>query len=219
MDLTDFHPSHFMADPGHVRSIQRRFLRYFPEKGRVADLGCGVGVFLDLLRESGRTGCGVDSFAEYIDLCRSRGHEAYCEDIFTFLRSRPGQFDGVIGSHIIEHFHPKEGMDLLVGMRDLLRPGGILFLMTPSYHDLLVSSERFWLDMSHIRPYPLPILDAMLSHLGMTIVDKGYDPKTRVRPAIYHPRSFYRYWMAKLRFGKYYDVGDTFIVARKEAGG
>lgn len=218
MDLSDFHPSHFMASPDHVRKIQRRFLRYFPEKGRIADLGCGVGVFLDLLKESGRTGCGVDSFAQYVAQCRANGHEAFCEDVFTFLRNRRGEFDGVIASHLIEHFSPKEGMELLVAMRDLLRPGGVLFVMTPTYHDLLVSSERFWLDMSHIRPYPLPILDAMFHHLGLEVIDQGYDRQTRVQPGVLHPRSFYRHVIAKIRFGKYYDIGDAFIVGKKPAG-
>ncbi|MBI3189637.1 MAG: hypothetical protein HYZ33_03215 [Ignavibacteriales bacterium] len=101
-------------------------------------------------------------------------------------------------------------------MYNALRPDGIIFLMTPAYNDFLVSSERFWLDISHVRPYPILLLDAVFTHLGIEVIQKGYDKKTRIHPSIIHPRSFVRYWIAKLRFGKYYDVGDAFIVGRKK---
>ncbi len=213
--MKEFNPSHFMATDDTVRRIQRGFLRYFPERGLVADLGCGVGVFLDLLRASGRKGIGVDHLPSCVARCREQGLEAVQENVFTFLRNHPGRFDGVIASHLIEHFPTSEALELVHLIYDALKPGGVAFIMTPAYHDVLVSSERFWLDVSHVRPYPLRLIEAFYLHAGFAVVDQGYDPATRVRPAPWHVRSFYRWMMGKVRFGRLYDVGDAFIVGRK----
>ncbi len=215
MRAREFYPSHFMATDETVRKIQRRFVDYFPEGGTVADLGCGVGVFLDLLRKSGRNGIGVDHLEYCVSRCREQGLEAVQQNVFEFLRLHPGQLDGIMASHLIEHFSTSDGLELLQLMVEALKPNGVVFIMTPSYHDVLVSSERFWLDVSHVRPYPLRLLDAIFQHVGLTVIDQGYDPVTKVRPGIIHPRSFYRWLIGKIRFGKLYDVGDAFIVGRK----
>jgi SAM-dependent methyltransferase len=171
-----------------------------------------------LLKESGRTGVGVDLTDQYVVSLREEGFSAIRQDVFEFLKSHPATFDGVFASHLIEHFPTQDALRLLELMYESLRSGGTLLLITPSYEDIIVSGERFWLDVSHVRPYPLQLLDAVLKHLGMEITDKGHEPSTRVRPKITSPRSFVRYWVAKLRFGKLYDVGDAFIVAKKPQG-
>ena len=215
MNLSTFHANRFVADAAKTREMQRGFVRFFRKGETVADLGCGEGIFLGLLQESGVHGVGVDLTEGYVDGIRKRGMEAHCADVFDFLRAHPNAFDGVIASHLIEHFPAAQGLQLLQAMHDSLRSGGRIILVTPTYRDLLVSGERFWLDITHVRPYPLLLLTSLFEHLGLEIVDSGADPATRIRPSIVHPRSFVRYWIAKSRFGKYYDTGDTFIVGKK----
>ena len=36
--------------------------------------------------------------------------------------------------------------------------GGKLVVVTPNVADLWTMTEAFWLDLTHIRPYPLPLL-------------------------------------------------------------
>lgn len=215
MRARDFYPSHFVATDETVRTIQRRFVHYFPAGGTVADLGCGAGVFLDLLQQSGRKGIGVDHLDYCITRCRERGLEAIQQNVFDFLSQHTGRLDGIMASHLIEHFPTNDGLELIQLMYDALKPSGVVFIMTPTYHDILVSSERFWLDVSHVRPYPIRLLEAIFQHVGFQVIDQGYDPVTKVRPGIIHPRSFYRWMMGKIRFGKMYDVGDAFIVGTK----
>lgn len=215
MNISEFHPSHFFGSPEIVKNIYSRFVEYFPEGGEVADLGCGEGAFLELLKTSGRKGTGVDITEKFITELRARGFDAVQQDVLEFLRSHSSEFDGIFASHLIEHFPAGEGLQLLELMYQALRPHGIMFVMTPSYQDILVSSERFWLDLSHVRPYPLPLLEALFQHLGLEIIDKGYEEKTRIHPSIIHPRSTLRHYIAKLRFGKLYNAGDAFIVGKK----
>ncbi|MBI2618831.1 MAG: class I SAM-dependent methyltransferase [Ignavibacteriales bacterium] len=212
---TDFHPNRFVASPDIVRRIQTSYLHYFPLLGKVADLGCGEGVFLDLLRASGRKGIGVDITPEFVRAIKRRGLKAVTADITTFLRKHRSSFDGIFASHIIEHLPAANGIFLIRSMFDALRSGGVAVLVTPSYEDILVSSERFWLDISHVRPYPLPLLHEVFLHYGFEIVKEGYDLETRLPTSLRHPRSMLRHIVGRMRFGRKFNTGDTFIVAKK----
>ncbi|HTR81636.1 MAG TPA: class I SAM-dependent methyltransferase [Bacteroidota bacterium] len=215
MNISTFHANKFVADADKTRTMQRRYVDYFRKGETVADLGCGEGIFLSLLAEAGIKGVGVDLTPQFVEGIRQRGLDAHCADVFSFLHDHPQSFDGVIASHLIEHFPAERGLQLMQAMFDSLRVGGRMILITPTYRDILVSSERFWLDITHVRPYPLLLLKAVFEHLGLEVADSGADPGTRMRPSIVHLRSFVRYWSAKLRFGKYFDIGDTFIVGKK----
>lgn len=218
MNLSEFHPNRFVAPRPVTRMMQQRFVHYFPPKGTVLDLGCGEGVFLDVLRESGRRGIGVEHSKEFAQQCRANGHMVFEQDVFHFLRSRKNRFDGIFASHLIEHFETRAGLRLLQLAYDALRERGVLIIVTPTFRDILVSGERFWLDISHVRPYPLPLLHELFTHLGLEIVDEGYEPSTKAWRQFRRLRSYLYYVLAKLRFGRYYDVGDTFIVGRKIIG-
>lgn len=215
MSIREFHPNRFVAPPDIVRNIQGRYASYFPPGGTVADVGCGEGIFLDILRESGRAGIGVDRTADFVKRIRRRGLKAVKSDIHQFLRKSEETFDGVFASHIVEHYPAAESLDLMELMARSLRPGGVIALITPAYEDILVNGERFWLDITHVRPYPLMLLHEVFVHLGMEIVDEGHDPNTRIPMTLRHPRSLLYHFIAKLRFGSRYNLGDAFIVARK----
>ena len=57
--------------------------------GPVADLGCGRGELLELLRERGVEAVGVDASAEMVAIAREKGLEAEHGDMFAFLAARP----------------------------------------------------------------------------------------------------------------------------------
>lgn len=217
MKSGEFHANRFVGAPELVRHIQISYLGDFPPGGKVADLGCGEGIFLDLLRSSGREGIGVDLTSEFVRGIRQRGLKAIRSDIMVFLRKHRQTFDGIFASHIIEHFPAREGVRLIELMFSALKPGGICVVLTPSYHDVLVNSERFWLDISHVRPYPLPLLHEVFLHAGFEIQREGYDPKTRLPVSLRHPKSLARHILGRIRFGKLYNTGDTFVVGRKPA--
>ena len=149
---------------------------------------------------------------------KARGLEAVQEDAFEFLRRNQSRFDGVFASHIIEHCSAAKGLELVELICDALRPGGVAMLITPSFHDINVSGERFWMDISHVRPYPLKLLHEVFLHLDMEVVTWGYDKNTRDYSDIRKGRGFVRDLVTKFLFGPYYNVGDAFIVARKKAG-
>jgi hypothetical protein len=57
-----------------------------------------------------------------------------------------------------------------------LAPGGRLLIRTPNWASGQVQGGWFWLDHTHQRPYPAPLLTKLLEGLGMTDVRAGIEP-------------------------------------------
>ncbi|MCJ7507159.1 MAG: class I SAM-dependent methyltransferase [candidate division Zixibacteria bacterium] len=165
-----------------VRSYQRGFIKYFQGCHRVLDLGCGRGVFLKLLTESGIEGVGVDLCPEAVALCKRQGFKnVYKQDILTYLKNqfskesthRKQDFDGIFCSHLIEHLDFASATELLDLCYQVLNPKGRIVVITPNPESPKVMGLIFWLDPTHVRPYPLPLLVSMLKKSGFKIIDKG----------------------------------------------
>jgi SAM-dependent methyltransferase len=98
---------------------------------RVLDIGCGQGVFLELMRQRGFETVGVELGEKRSRVAREvRGLNVVTGDLFS-LQAENGSFDAVVMSHLIEHVdHP---IAVLERVRDLLRPGGLVLASLPNY--------------------------------------------------------------------------------------
>jgi SAM-dependent methyltransferase len=205
----------FGGTEDQVRRIQKRFLRYFADCKVVLDLGCGRGIFLELLREKGKQGLGVDDAKEAIDACRTKGFtQVYQDDAIRFLTGKRAKYDGIFCSHLIEHLQYEEALRLLELCSEALKPAGTLVLVTPNPSDLQVLSEIFWLDPTHKRFYPLPLVKIMLQHFGFAVVQQG---KFLGSWRTIRRRHLPGYLFRRLLWGEYFGKPNAFIVAKKKA--
>jgi O-antigen chain-terminating methyltransferase len=161
-----------------VRGFQRKYLRWFEGARLVLDVGCGRGEFLELLREAGIDGRGIDSSEALVAHCRSQGLAVERAGVLDFLARTQERFDGIFCSHVVEHMAPKEVAASLGGFRRVLARGGRLVLVTPNPRSLYVMTELFWLDATHVRPYPLALLRRLLEERGFRVLASGGDPDT-----------------------------------------
>ena len=206
-----------------LKQRQRKYVAYVakgparPSDSRpILDLGCGRGFFLDLLVEAGLPAAGVDRSPEAVEECRRRGHDRCAMgDAIEYLNSIDAVFAGMFCSHVVEHLAPGRLERLLAAAYERLAPGGRLVLVTPNPLNLHVLGETFWLDADHVRPYPLPLLEAMCREAGFAVVGKGFDPDTAPK----HP-----WWkwplhaVRSLVLGRCYRSGeDSFVVVEKPA--
>lgn len=139
---------------------------------RVLDVGCGDGTFLELVRSRGARGVGVELDPEKVALCRGLGLEVrHCRA--QELSAQGETFDFVAMIQIIEHLSPDDALSVLDSVCRMLSPGGRLFIVTPNFANPFVAHTNFWLDVTHVRPYPEPLLRRMCTALGFPHVQSG----------------------------------------------
>lgn len=146
---------------------------YFVAGQRVLDVGCGTGTLLRELSSRGVRAIGIDLDRALVQKCRAQGLEVYHRRAEGFLDKFHQPLDGILLLHIIEHLDPEAVLRLLNQAVTALNPGGKIIIVTPNIENEMVYSRNFWLDISHKRPYPLLLLQAVLEILGMDIYAAG----------------------------------------------
>jgi glycosyltransferase involved in cell wall biosynthesis len=164
-------------DDAGRRAWHHAYADVFRGFGSVLDVGCGTGVFLDLLRERGVARVlGVDRDPEMVDETRARGHEARVLDARTELAALGERFDGVHFSFVVETMDGEEGIAALRACAALLKPDGLLVVRTLNPRNAAVRDGSFWLEPWAKRPWPLETLHVVLTDLGLRIVGAGNEP-------------------------------------------
>ncbi|HTD36055.1 MAG TPA: methyltransferase domain-containing protein [Candidatus Limnocylindrales bacterium] len=163
-------------EPGR-RAWHHAYADVFAGFGSVLDVGCGTGVFLDMLRERGVTRIvGVDRDPEMVEESRARGFDARVLDARTELPSLNERFDGVHLSFVIETMDGDEGIAALRACAELLKPDGTLVVRTLNPRNAAVREGGFWYEPWAKRPWPLETLHAVMTDLGLRIVGAGNEP-------------------------------------------
>jgi SAM-dependent methyltransferase len=107
--------------------------------GRLLDVGCGTGAFLNAMKREGWqiTGLEPDADARRVarELYRIEPLEA------SSLYDLPeGSFDAITLWHVLEHVHDLHGY--VTQLRKLLKPTGKLFIAVPNYHSADAETYR-----------------------------------------------------------------------------
>lgn len=197
----------FAADAAYTRRLMRRYAAFF-DAGPVADLGSGRGFFLEALKERAITGIGVDISDEAIGHARDLGIECVQGDFVDFL-GEARELRGVFASHLIEHLEPPVAEEMIARASAALVPGGRFVIVTPNMADYHTLTELFWLDTSHVRPYPPRLIGALMERYGLAVDEIGHGRTPQGRRAI--PRVL----LGRLRFGRDYGASEVFVRAHR----
>jgi O-antigen chain-terminating methyltransferase len=158
---------------------QRQYVRYFRDApAAVLEIGCGRGVMLHMLQEAGIQAYGIDSSEESVKLCEGKGVKVLPDDAVHHLASLPdASLGGIFCAHMIEHMQPEYVIKLIKESYRVLKPGAVFIIITPNAKDLR-TTERFWLDISHVRLYPEKLLTAILKKAGFSEIKitEGKEP-------------------------------------------
>ncbi len=155
-----------------LRLSSRRWKRLVPNpyrwnvrrlaKGRVLDIGCGIGRCLDFVRPRG---VGVDPNETAVAVCRGNGHEAYTPEGFVAAygsgeSGRP--FDTLLCSHVLEHLDEPTGVELLRSYLPDLAVSGRVILITPQER-----GQRS--DPTHVRLIDAHALAGLADKCGLVV--------------------------------------------------
>ncbi|MGB9924874.1 MAG: class I SAM-dependent methyltransferase [Methanothrix sp.] len=104
------------------------------ERGRLLDVGCGNGMFLDRMRQLGWEVAGVEPDAAAVAVAREMlGLEVF-QGLLEDAKFPDGHFDAITMNHVIEHVPDPIGT--LKACQRVLRPGGKLVVVTPNIESL-----------------------------------------------------------------------------------
>lgn len=182
-DYKPFLDSRTSEPAGTVRSwllaygLHRRtrlIARHQP-RGRLLDVGCATGLFLDAARSLGHWRVhGVELSAEEAAFGRRHFGLDIATTSFSQFAARPSTFDVITMWDVLEHLHdPVSAIEKASG---LLRPQGVVVLRVP--HLESVGAQRFgryWAGLDaprHLFVFPRSVLEDMLQKAGLTVVER-----------------------------------------------
>jgi 2-polyprenyl-3-methyl-5-hydroxy-6-metoxy-1,4-benzoquinol methylase len=219
------------------RARADRFVRHLHRASgtppRILDVGCGDGAFLRVMQNAGWIVRGIDPDPAAVAVARKSGVQV-AEGDLSAAEFPDGHFDAITLSHVIEHMHDPRGA--LEVCHRLLRPGGVLSIVTPNVASLgHALFGRDWIGLEPPRHLVLftpsaltsavqaagfeltaekPSLEANWFYRASLTVATGGDVRTRLQPL--SPRLRLQARLADWRAGRRPGIGEEIVLlARK----
>ena len=178
--------------PARERTSERRMKwvrRQLPSRARILEVGVRDGNFGALAAQDYEY-VGIDPASAAARHSRARGLEVYCASLSSFVNVGPA-FDAITLFHVFENM--ADPHDSLARIKDLVKPGGVLFLSTFDTEGLIYlfsGSQRMAQNFrTHLILYSRSALIELLEHSGFEIIDIGPDFE-------YRDHKFLRHWIA-----------------------
>ena len=114
-----------------------------PGRGRIMDIGCGAGVFLQVAHEAGWPHCvGVDANAAYSDTYQETEGVQFVKGTFESLdrETLGAPYDAISMWSALEHIY--DPARFVASLRNVLKPGGLFFVLVPNVTSLATRLMR-----------------------------------------------------------------------------
>ncbi len=179
---------HAAADtPGHLGvpsryQFERQFKtleRLLGRTGKILDVGCGNGTFLSLGRDRGWEPFGCD--IRISPAVRDSGSFPLWEGRLNEINFGDARFDAIRFNHVLEHV--QNPLAELVRSRELLQPGGIIYISVPnigglsthlknlqSYLHLKRRRWRHYAALHHLWFFTPKTLRRLIEHAGLRVL-------------------------------------------------
>ncbi len=187
----------FRGDEQEVSWRFDKYIKYFKDKKKVLDVGCGRGEFLDACAHHGVGAIGVDLDEKICKYVKTKGHKVLCEDAIGYLEGLSvGSLDGVFAAHLLEHLTEKDLLKIVSLFYDKLSFGDHCVIETPNAESLEAMSKWFYLDPTHRKPLHPRFLEFVFNGAGFSKVEilrveyESRDKPTEVEKLIFGAPDF-----------------------------
>jgi len=130
---------------GVVKRAIQTLDRLKPAKGKLLDIGCRYGSFLDLAKKHGWDTVGIDICSQAVSYDRWKGLNVGTKDLVDRSFADNG-FDAVTMFYVLERM--PDPMQCLKQIQRILAPGGVLLIRTPETTPIV----KFFKVMNLFRP-------------------------------------------------------------------
>ena len=153
--------------------------KYAVREGRLLDLGCFTGVFLNLVRKNNWSALGIEPSKWAVDYGRNRLNLKILQGTFEDFEFDDEYFDVVTMWDVIEHISdPKLTLSLL---NKKLKKGGILYLTTFNFDSIfrkLFGSKYWFFEQMHIYYFTPRTIRRMLEECNYKVIKIGLNLRT-----------------------------------------
>jgi SAM-dependent methyltransferase len=164
----------FLARESSFRRRYRQDLAAIASRagiGRLLDVGCGCGVFLDEARAAGWQVAGVEAAAKAAEIARSRFGLDVRVGTLEKLDLPRESFDAITFFDVLEHL--PDPLATLQHARVLLRPNGVLVAQSPNFASvmrcLLGERWRWYFLPNHLHHFTPRTLRHLLAACGLVV--------------------------------------------------
>ncbi|MBC7262807.1 MAG: class I SAM-dependent methyltransferase [Chloroflexi bacterium] len=166
----------YLGDEENIRltfAKRLRTIEVYVERGRLLDIGCATGFFLNVARDHGWDVVGTEVSEYSVDYARSHFGLDVRLGTLRDIRFESDTFDVVTMWDVIEHL--TDPMGELQEIRRILRPGGLLSIITPNVDSLVARVlgprwEEFRRVREHLYFFSPRTLAAMLDRVGFVVL-------------------------------------------------
>jgi 2-polyprenyl-3-methyl-5-hydroxy-6-metoxy-1,4-benzoquinol methylase len=139
--------------------------------GRILDIGCSTGFFLDIAKNRGWDTVGIELGLDEAIVAESKGHKLFKNTIDVL--SDDEQFDAITMWDVLEHI--PDGIDQINKIRTHLKEKGILFFQIPNSDSLAAkvmrSACRMFDGLEHTNLYNPKTVEIIAEKCGFKIMN------------------------------------------------
>lgn len=165
----------YTVSPAQIAEYDRivqDLVRLQPARGRLLDLGCAAGYFMQRAGGAGFETHGID-IATWVEEVAARRGVANVRACRLLDAAFPdGWFDVIHSSQVFEHL--TQPLVELAEIRRILKPGGLLYVNVPNYRCLSIVLGRDDFELNtppeHVVYYTPHTLAALLARAGLTVL-------------------------------------------------